>query len=96
VLLPAIVASIILSASALLSPVPEAAIFSFIGKLFPAIGAWGLLQWFVGDGKGEPARAIARSRTWWIAAALVVLAVGAVGPGVPRTTPAELESRAGE
>ena len=91
VLLPAIVASTILSASALLSPVPEAAIFSFIGHLFPAIGAWGLLQWFVGDGKGEPARTIARSRTWWIAAALVVLAVGAVGPGVPWSTRAELE-----
>ena len=56
----------------------------------------GLLQWFVGDGKGEPARTIARSRAWWIAAALVVLAVGAVGPGVPRATRADLESRAGE
>jgi hypothetical protein len=34
VLLPAIVSSTILSASALLSPVPEAAIFSFIGHLY--------------------------------------------------------------
>ena len=33
----------ILSASALLSPVPAAALFSFIGHLFPAIGAWGML-----------------------------------------------------
>ena len=62
---PAIVASTILSASALLSPLPEAGIFSFIGHLFPAIGAWGMLQWFVGDGKAEPARTIARSRTSW-------------------------------
>jgi hypothetical protein len=96
VLLPAIVSSTILSASALLSPVPEAAIFSFIGHLFPAIGAWGMLQWFVGDGHGEPARAIARSRAWWIAATVVVLAVGAIGPGVPRATRADLESRSGE
>ena len=96
VLLPAIAAGTILSGSALLSPVPEAAIFSFIGHVFPAIGAWGLLQWFVGDGKGEPARAIARSRAWWIAAVLVVLAAGAVGPGIPRATSADLESRAGE
>jgi hypothetical protein len=96
VLLPAIAAGTILSASALLSPVPHVAIFSFIGHIFPAIGAWGLLQWFVGDGKkGETARNIARSRAWWIAAAVVVLVVGAVGPGVPRATHAELESRTG-
>jgi predicted outer membrane repeat protein len=96
VLLPAMLSSTTLSASALLSPVPEAALFSFIGHLFPAFGAWGMLQWFVGDGRGEPARNIARSRAWWIAAALVVLAVVAVGPGVPRATRAELESRTGE
>jgi hypothetical protein len=95
VLLPAISAGSILSASALLSPVPHVAIFSFIGHVFPAIGAWGLLQWFVGDGKGETARNIARSRAWWIAAAVVVLVVGAVGPGVPRATLAELESSTG-
>jgi hypothetical protein len=95
VLLPAIVSSAILSASAFLSPYPEAAIFSFIGHLFPAIGAGGMLQWFVGDGTGGTARNIARSHPWWIAAILVVIAVGVVGPGVPRATRAELESLAG-
>ena len=97
VLLPKAATSAVLSGSALLSPYPEAALFSFIGHLFPAIGAWGMLQWFVGDGTGEPAQPIARSRSWWVTSAVVAMvAVGVLGPGIPRSTRAELESLRGD
>ena len=97
VLLPKAATSAVLSGTALLSPYPEAALFSFIGHLFPAIGAWGMLQWFVGDGTGEPAQPIARSRSWWVTSAVVAMvAVGVLGPGIPRSTRAELESLRGD
>lgn len=97
VLLPKAATSAVLSGSALLSPYPEAAFFSFIGHLFPAIGAWGMLQWFVGDGTGEPAQPIARSRSWWVTSAVVaIVAAGVLGPGIPRSTRAELESLRGD
>ena len=97
VLLPQAATSAVLSGSALLSPYPEAALFSFIGHLFPAIGAWGMLQWFVGDGTGKPAQLIARSRSWWVTSAVVAMvAVGVLGPGIPRSTRAELESLRGD
>jgi hypothetical protein len=97
VLLPQLVAGTILAGGALLSPYPQAAVFTMIGHVFPAVGAWGMLQWFVGNGTGKPSQEIVRSRVWWAAAGLmIVLAVAVVGPGLPRATLAEIEARANE